>query len=206
VPHTWKALDEGYNFASTFTSIRGLHKKLWASKVTKVLILKISGLPIWESRVKMTFGCRPTWPGIENTIRGKVVVSPNPSRGESCEFVFARGLSVHQMCSNYALTNLLFGLCRFMWIIDLLIAHPSPHPEALARPSTLKVLRTKECTPTFYPSTIFTFGLTIESIKEFEGASIVKHLQDFGHHFHKRGWTKVCPFIWHVSLTQIAYL
>jgi uncharacterized protein YehS (DUF1456 family) len=23
-----------------------------------------------------------------------------------------------QKCSNYALTNLLFGLCRFVWIID----------------------------------------------------------------------------------------
>jgi len=57
------------------------------------------------------------WLGIENTIRGKVVVSPSPNHGESCEFVFVRGSSVHQKCSNYALTNLLFGLCKSMWVI-----------------------------------------------------------------------------------------
>jgi hypothetical protein len=44
-----KALDEGYNFASNSTSIRSLHKKLWASKVTRVPILGISGFPTWES-------------------------------------------------------------------------------------------------------------------------------------------------------------
>jgi hypothetical protein len=32
--------------------------------------------------------------------------------GESYEFVFAYGSSMHQKCLNYALTNLLFGLCR----------------------------------------------------------------------------------------------
>jgi hypothetical protein len=36
---------------------------------------------------------------------------PNLGHGES---MFARGESVHQKCSNYALTNLLFGLCRSM--------------------------------------------------------------------------------------------
>jgi hypothetical protein len=39
---------------------------------------------------------------------------PSPGRGESCESVFAHGSSVHQKCSNYALTNLLFGLCKSM--------------------------------------------------------------------------------------------
>jgi hypothetical protein len=28
--------------------------------------------------------------------------------------MYARGLSMHQNCSNYALTNLLFGLCRLI--------------------------------------------------------------------------------------------
>jgi hypothetical protein len=36
---------------------------------------------------------------------------------------------------------------------------------------TPEVLRTKERTPTSYPSVVFTFGLAIESIKEFGGAS-----------------------------------
>jgi len=40
-------------------SIEGLHKKLWAPKVVKVLILGISGLLAWETQDKMTFGCNP---------------------------------------------------------------------------------------------------------------------------------------------------
>jgi hypothetical protein len=33
------------------------------------------------------------------------------------------------------------------------------------------MLRAKECTPIFFPSFVFTFGLVVESIKEFGGAS-----------------------------------
>jgi hypothetical protein len=77
------------------------------------------------------------------------------------------------MCSNYALTNLSFGLCRSMWIIDLLINLSSPHLGAPARPSTLEVLRAKECAPTPFPFDVFIFRLIVESIKELEGASIV---------------------------------
>jgi hypothetical protein len=54
-----ESLDEGYNFALDLTLIKGLHKELWAPKVIRVLISKISGLPTWESQDKMTFGCRP---------------------------------------------------------------------------------------------------------------------------------------------------
>ncbi len=57
-----------------------------------------------------------------------------------------------------------------MWIIDLHFTHPSPHPIVLARPSTPKVLRAKERTPTFYLVVVFTFGLIVESMKEFGGA------------------------------------
>jgi hypothetical protein len=44
--YCWKALDEGYNFVLDLTSIGGLHTKLWASKVAKVLISKISKLQL----------------------------------------------------------------------------------------------------------------------------------------------------------------
>ncbi len=54
---------------------------------------------------------------------------------------------------------------------DLLVTRPSPHPEALACPSTLELLQIKECAPTLYPSIIFTFRFTIESTKEFGGVS-----------------------------------
>jgi hypothetical protein len=81
---------------------------------------------------------------------------PNPSCGEFCEFVFVRGLFVHQKCSNYVLTNLLFGLCRSMWIIDPLVTHLNAHLKSPTCPSTPKVLRAKERTPTPRPSIVFT--------------------------------------------------
>jgi hypothetical protein len=58
----WKALSEGYNFASKLTSIRGLNTKLWASKVVGVL----GKNDIWV---------QAPWPGTNNTVRGKVVGS-----------------------------------------------------------------------------------------------------------------------------------
>jgi hypothetical protein len=58
-----------------------------------------------------------------------------------------------------------------MWIINPLVTRPSPHPRAPAHPSTPKVLWVRECTPTPYPSVVFTFGLEVESIKEFGNAS-----------------------------------
>ncbi len=52
------------------------------------------------------------WLGTEYTVRGRWGLPPSSGRGEFHEFVFARGSFVHQKCSNYALTNLLFNLCR----------------------------------------------------------------------------------------------
>jgi len=46
VIYHWKAFNEGYTIALDVTSIGGLHTKLWASKVTRVLILGILGLPL----------------------------------------------------------------------------------------------------------------------------------------------------------------
>ncbi len=90
-------------------------------------------------------------------------------------------LHVAHPCTNYALTTLLFSLCRFVWIIDLLVTRPSPHPKVLACPSTLEMLQTREHTRTFYPSVVFTFELVVESTKEFGGASIFarRNLQEW---------------------------
>jgi hypothetical protein len=116
----------GLNFFFDLTSIGGLQKKLWASKVAGVLILEISKNNIWVQAL---------WLGIENTIRGKVMASPK-SRLWWVLWVCVYSWFVHApKCSNYALTNL-FGLNRSMWIIDPLVTHPSPHLEAPARPST----------------------------------------------------------------------
>jgi hypothetical protein len=48
----WKSLNEGYNFASDFISIRGLHAKLWGPKVTGVSTLAILGLPLGSPGTK----------------------------------------------------------------------------------------------------------------------------------------------------------
>jgi hypothetical protein len=87
---------------------------------------------------------------------GKVVAYPSPGCGEYYGSVFACGLSMHQKYSNYALTNLLFGLCKSVWIIDLLIIGFSSHTRALARRSIVEVLWAKEHTPIPYPFVVFT--------------------------------------------------
>jgi hypothetical protein len=65
--------------------------------------------------------------------------------------VCAHGSSVHQKYSNYALTNLLFSLCKSVWIIDPLVTCPNPHPEAPTRPSTFKVLELGSVSPFLLP-------------------------------------------------------
>jgi hypothetical protein len=129
--------------------------------------LGISGLPSWESRDKMTFGCRVRGEAQKILLGGRWWLFPSPGCDESCEFVFVRGLFVHQKCFNYTLTNLLFGLCKFMWIIDPLVTCCSPHPKVPTCPFTFEVLQAKEHAPTPYPFVIFTLGLAAESIKEF---------------------------------------
>jgi hypothetical protein len=111
--------------------------------------------------------------------KGKVVASPSLGLGESCEFVFAHGSSVHQKCFSYTLTNLLFGLCTSVGIIKLLVDLPNPHLGAPTRSSTPEMLWTRERTPTL-PSIVFAFGLVVESIEELRGAStMVQELMSF---------------------------
>ncbi len=100
--------------------------------------------------------------------------------GESCESMFGHGLSMHQKCSNYVVTNLLFSLYRFVGIIDPFVILPNPHPKAPTCPSTLKVLRAKKRAATPFPFVVFTFGFAVESIKEFGGASTFDSLFSLG--------------------------
>ncbi len=52
VTHCWKVLNKGYNFALDLIAIKGLHKKLCALKVARVLIVGISGLPFGSPGTK----------------------------------------------------------------------------------------------------------------------------------------------------------
>jgi len=47
-----------------------------------------------------------------------------------------------------------------------------------------------ECTPIFYPSIVFTFGLVVESIKEFKGASLMMTSTTYKIHY-----TIICDLI-----------
>jgi hypothetical protein len=152
---------------------------LWTSRQSKVCMQSYGGPKLWETQFwkfqdsnlgvlgQNDIWVLVPWLGTKNVIRGKVVASTSPGRDESCESMFARGLSMHQKCFNYALTNLLFGLCRSVWIIDLLDILFSPYLRAPTHPSTLEVLWVKERAPTPYPSIVFTFRLVVESTKEF---------------------------------------
>ncbi len=142
--YRWKALNKGYNFALHLTSIKGLHTKLWTSKVAGILILGILGLPLRGPGTKWHLGASPVVKHKEYYKGGgggfpqvRVVVS-------LMRLMSSCLVMVRPCTKNYALTNLLFGLCKSMWIIELFDTFPSPHPRAPAPPSTPKALRTKE--------------------------------------------------------------
>ncbi len=96
-----------------------------------------------------------------------MVTSSSSGHDESCESLYAYGLSVHQKSSNYTLTNLLFGLFKFVWIIDSLVIHPSPHPRALTCNSTFEVLWVNQPILIPFSSVIFTFKFAFVSYEEF---------------------------------------
>jgi hypothetical protein len=136
------------------------------------------------------------WPSTKYIIRGKVVPSPKSGLWWILWVYVCLWLVCAPKCSNYTLTNLLFGLCKFVWIIELLANLPSPHPEALACPSTFEVLWIKERTPTPFPSDVFTFGLTVESIKELGGVSdpVIRKSSYW--------WEPIWEFEWNLSQTN----
>ncbi len=81
----WKVLGKGYNFVSDLISIQGLHAKLWAPKVMRVLIVRISGLSLGSPGTKYHLD-------VGLVERHKVYYKgegggfpPSLGRGESCE-------------------------------------------------------------------------------------------------------------------------
>jgi hypothetical protein len=162
----WKELDKGYNFSLDLTSIKGLHTKLWASKVARIPILRFFGLSFWGPGTKWHLGASLVVRH-RKYYKGKMVASP---KSRSWWVLWVRVClwwpKVFQLCT---LTNLLFDLCRSMWVIDMLVNLPSPHPKAPTHPSTHEMLRVRERVATPSPSIVFTFGLAVESIKELRG-------------------------------------
>jgi hypothetical protein len=123
--YCWKVLDKGYTVSLNIISIEGLNTKLWGPKVAKVVVVGILGLPLGSPKTKWHLGAGPV--AMHRVYyKGEgggfpqvwvVVNLVNP-----CLFV-AR---LCTKCSNYTLTNLLFDLCRFVWVSELLVNLPSP--------------------------------------------------------------------------------
>jgi hypothetical protein len=57
--HCWKAIDEGYNFALDFITIKGLHMKLCALEVVGVPIVRILGFPLGSPGTKSHLDVAP---------------------------------------------------------------------------------------------------------------------------------------------------
>ncbi len=145
--YCWKALFEGYNFVVDFISIRGIKTKLCAPKVARVPTLGISGPPLGSSGTKWHLGVSPVATH-KTYYRGKVVASPKSKlwwvlcvRG--CPW-FVLALKTLKLRTNQLV----------VWFVQVrvnnwcLFFFPSPHPRALACPSTPKVLRPRERAPT----------------------------------------------------------
>jgi hypothetical protein len=155
--YCWKGINKRYNFVLNLISIRGLHTKLWAPKIVGVPILGISKLPFWGAKIPQVGALGQNdiwvpvpWPGTKYTIRGKVVASLK-SKPWWVLWVCVCPWLVHApKCSNYALTNLLFNLCKSMWVVEMLVNLPSPIPELEHAP-----LPSKCCDPWSTPQLFF---------------------------------------------------
>jgi hypothetical protein len=112
-----KSFWKGYNFALDLISIEGLHTKLWTPKIVGVSTLRISRLWLGSPGTKWHLGAGPV---AKHIIYYKGEGDGFPEIWAMVSFV-SPCLPVVRPCSNYALINLLFSLCRSMWVIELLV-------------------------------------------------------------------------------------
>ncbi len=78
------------------------------------------------------------WPCIKYIIRGKVVASPKSGPWWVLWICVCPWFVRAPKCSNYVLTNLLFGLCKYVWVIEVLFDLPSPISELQHAPQPPK--------------------------------------------------------------------
>jgi hypothetical protein len=112
----WKALNEGYNFALDFMSIRGLHAKFMGPQSHGSPRCENFETPTWESRKKMPFGCGPR--GTKYTIRGKVMASPKSGLWwvlwiRICPWLVLAP-KVLQLCTNQLVVWFCAGPCEWL--------------------------------------------------------------------------------------------
>jgi hypothetical protein len=165
VTYHWKALDQGYNFALYFITIRSLHAKLCALKVARVLIVRISRLPLGNPGTKSHFNvtpvesCRVYYKGEGGgfpQVRAMVNLACS-----SCPWLVLAP-KVFQLCTNH----FVLVFCKSMWLIEAchFFLVPSRSSSTPLYPSI--VLRARERASTHCSFVVFSLGLTFESFKE----------------------------------------
>jgi hypothetical protein len=96
---------------------QSLHTKLWAPKVTKDPTLGISGFPLGNPETKCHLDAGPM-------ARHRVYYK---GEGGGCPqlrvvvSLVSQSLVLTPKVPSYAVTNLLFGLCKSVWVIDCLL-------------------------------------------------------------------------------------
>jgi hypothetical protein len=165
--YRWKALDEGYNFDLDLIAIKGFHVKLCAPKFARVLVMRISGLPLGSPETKSHLDVAPVerckvyykregggFPEVQ-----AVVSLMNPS----CPWLVLAP-KVFQLCTNH----LVLVLCRFVWVVEAceFFLVPSQSSSTPLYPS--KVLRAKERAPTPYFSNVFSLDSHLSPSRSWE--------------------------------------
>jgi len=104
---------------------------LWTSFQSEVCTQRYGPPKLWKSQFWefRDSQLRIPWLGTKYNIMGKVVISPKSRPWWVLWVRVCPWFVCAPKCFNYTLTNLLFGLCRFVWVIELFINLPSPISE-----------------------------------------------------------------------------
>jgi len=170
----WKALDEEYNFSWDLISIGGLHAKLRGPKVTEVLILGILNSHL-EVPGQNAIWMWASWRSTKYTIRGKVMASPKSKLWWILWVQVCPCFILAPKCFDYVVTNLLFGLCRPVWVSKLFVNLPSLILELQHAPP--QNATSQGTCPNSLLFQCFHFRFTFEPIKELGNASKNVHAQ-----------------------------
>jgi len=125
--YRWKSLNNGYNFASNLISSevykqcyeppKSRESQLWEFRDSHFGVPKQNAIWMWA-----------LWRGTKYTIRGKVVASPKSEPWWILWVWVCLWFILTPKVFQHALTNS-FGLCRSVWINELLVHLPSFIPE-----------------------------------------------------------------------------
>jgi hypothetical protein len=150
--HCWKALEESYKFALDLVPIEGLRWELWVLKVPGVQTGTISGLFLWSPGIKSHLDVGAVERHREYYMReggGFLRVRAVVNQVSPCCPWLVLAPRCSEMWTNHFVVCFDAGSSK--WI--RLVTFPSLNLGAPTRPSTLLVLRVRECasTPSLFP-------------------------------------------------------